>query len=71
MQIVVIPGILLALIGLAGICWCIWQASTLRKGGLDQEAARRTLRRLNAVNMASVGLAFLGLAAVAVGLILS
>lgn len=71
MHIAIVAGIVLAVVGLAGICWCIWQAVALRRGGVDQEAARSALRRLNAINMASVGLAFLGLAAVAVALILS
>ena len=71
MQAAVGIGIALALVGLAGIGWCLLTASAIRNGELAEDAARRAMRRMNAVNMASVALAFMGLAIVAVGLILS
>ncbi len=64
-------GTALALLGLAGLIWCIGQARRLRGKATDPDEVRRVLRRLQAVNMASVGLAFFGLAFVTVALILS
>ncbi len=71
MQAAVTIGILLALAGLTGIGWCIWQAASIKGSDQNPDEARKAMARLNAVNMASVSLAFLGLAAVAVGIILS
>ncbi len=70
MHIAIGAGIFFALAGLAGLGWCVWQASAIKSGELSGEAARKVLNRISAVNLASVGLAFLGLAAVAAGIIL-
>jgi len=63
-------GALLALGGLAGLVHCIREGYRIRGAGLSPEAARERLRRLVAVNLASVGTAALGLAMLAAGLML-
>jgi hypothetical protein len=63
----VILGTLTTLIGLAGLAVCIRRAAQLRR---DPETAKAKLHGLVALNMASVGVAGLGLAFVVVGLIL-
>ncbi|NNU80994.1 hypothetical protein HMH01_11155 [Halovulum dunhuangense] len=65
----VILGTLTTLIGLIGLAHCIRTANALRKEP-DRDAVRRKLNGLVALNMASVGVAGLGLAFVVVGLIL-
>lgn len=62
-------GVLLAILGLAGLGLCIAKAAKLRKS-TDKDAVRAGLNGLVALNMASVGLASLGLALVVVGLLL-
>ena len=71
MQALIWIGAAVALAGIAALGGCIREAMRLRGVQMEPEEARRTLRRLHAWNMAAVGTAFLGLAAVTVGAILS
>ena len=66
----VILGSLTTLVGLAGLGVCIRRAAALRKAA-DPETAKARMHGLVALNMASVGVAGLGLAFVVVGLILA
>jgi hypothetical protein len=68
-------GAAMALAGLGGIGWVILEAQRFRRArregrAEDPDRARRALLRLQAVNMAAVAVAFLGLALVAAGAIL-
>lgn len=63
-------GVLVTLVGLAGILWFIRRARRLRETEMDPDATQAEFRALVVLNMASVGLAFLGLAVAVVGLIL-
>ncbi len=65
----VILGVVTTLIGIAGLAVCIRKAAAIRKAP-DPAAAKAQLHGLVALNMASVGVAGLGLAFVVVGLIL-
>ena len=71
MQALVYIGAVMAVIGLAGLAWCIREGLSLRKPGLEQEAAKAKLRKLNIVNMSSLAFGFLGLGVMAAGVILS
>ncbi|SDX12812.1 hypothetical protein SAMN05444336_103380 [Albimonas donghaensis] len=71
MAILVWIGAITAVAGLIGLFWCIRQAMSLRGAATDPEEVRRILRRVQLVNFAAVGVAFFGLAMVAVGVILS
>jgi len=64
-------GVALTLVGLAGILWFIRRARRLRQTEMEDAAVQAELRSLVVLNMASVGLAFLGLAVAVVGLIMS
>lgn len=73
MQALVWIGAAMALAGLLGLGWCIREAMRLkREAGPEADPAvmRRAFGRLQATNMAAVGVAFIGLAALAVGVIL-
>lgn len=61
-------GVALTILGLIGLGICIAKALAVRRSK-DTKAGQVTLQSLAALNMASVGIAFLGLAAVIVGLI--
>jgi len=63
-------GLLLALVGLAGLGWCIVQGLRIRKAALPPAEVHARLHRLLAVNLGSVGLAALGLAILVAGLLL-
>lgn len=71
MAILIWIGAAMAAAGLGGLIWCIVQALRLRRQAPDAETARRRLARLQAANLASVALGFLGLALAAAGVILS
>jgi hypothetical protein len=63
-------GLLLALVGLAGLGWCILQGFRIRKAALPPAEVHARLHKLLAVNLGSVGLAALGLAILVAGLLL-
>ncbi|HUS54057.1 MAG TPA: hypothetical protein VMY41_08640 [Thermohalobaculum sp.] len=71
MTLVFYAGVAITLVGLAGILWFIQRARRLRQTDADDTAVQAELRWLVLLNMAAVGLAFLGLAIAVVGLILS
>lgn len=63
-------GAALTLGGLAGLAWCIRKAAWLRHADITNDQATAELRRLVPANIAAVGIAFIGLAVLVVGLIL-
>lgn len=71
MTLVFYAGIAIAALGLAGILWFIKRARRLRRSEADDATLQAELRALVALNVASVGLAFLGLAIAVVGLIMA
>jgi hypothetical protein len=71
MTLVFYAGVALTLVGLAGILWFIQRARRLRKSEADDATVQAELRALVLLNMAAVGLAFMGLAITVVGLILT
>ncbi len=70
MDILVSIGVGVTVLGLVGLVLCIRKAAALRALKDDPDAQRAAMHGLVALNMASVGVAFIGLALVVVGLIL-
>ena len=70
MGILILIGSAMAVVGLAGLGWCIRVAMAMKKSPLPPEEAQGVFHKLIAVNMASVAFAFLGLGLLIVGLIL-
>lgn len=70
MEILVYIGVGLAVLGLCGLGYCIQQGLAIKRERPPEEVAQARLKNLVTVNFAAVALAALGLAAVAVGLIL-
>ena len=64
-------GAAVALAGLAALLWCIQAARRIATTAPPPEEARKAFAKLQAINLAAVSTAFLGLAAVAVAAILS
>lgn len=71
MTLVFYAGVAITLVGLAGIVWLIIRARRLRQTETDDTSVQAELRALVLLNMATVGLAFMGLAITVVGLILT
>jgi hypothetical protein len=66
----VILGVVVVVLGLAGLGYCVRQGFVIRRAGLPPATANARLQRLVAVNLGSVALAALGLALVVIGLAL-
>ena len=71
MALVFYAGVVTTLIGLAGILWLLRRARRLRESQADDATVRAELRSLVILNMAAVGVAFIGLAFTLTGLILA
>lgn len=63
-------GAAMAVVGLAGLAWCIRRAMVMKKSPLPPEEAQGVFHKLIAVNMASVAFAFLGVGLLIAGLLL-
>ncbi len=61
----------MAVLGLFGVLWCIRKAAWLRKAQLDEARIRNELNKLIFTHMAAIGSAFMGLALLVVGILLS
>jgi hypothetical protein len=70
MQAMVVAGVVLTLLGLAGLIWCIVLAVQARRAGGSAEDMRARLRRVVTLNLVAMGLSALGLAFVVFGLFL-
>lgn len=68
MQAMVVAGVVLTLLGLAGLVWCIVLAVQARSAGGSAEEMRARLRRVVTLNLGAMGLSALGLACVVFGL---
>jgi len=71
MGFVLYLGVATTLIGLAGILWFIRRVRQLRGSQADAAQTQAELRALVLLNVAAVGVAFLGLAITVVGVILA
>ncbi|MFN4172101.1 MAG: hypothetical protein ACK4GW_10145 [Pseudorhodobacter sp.] len=71
MQILIWMGAAAALIGVAGLVFCVLQALRARRSGLDDAAMRAELQRLVVLNMTALGISTLGLGMVVAGILLS
>lgn len=69
-DIVLWSGAGMALLGLAGVIWCILKAVRLRRAARQGADPGAALRQLVALNMGSVALAFLGMGVMVVGMAL-
>ena len=71
MALVFYAGVATTLVGLAGILWFLRRARRLRETDADDATVQAELRSLVMLNMAAVGVAFIGLAFTMIGLILA
>ena len=70
MEALVWIGAALALVGVAGLIWCILLALRARRSGMEDAAMRTALQRVVVLNMAALGVSALGLMCVVAGIIL-
>jgi len=70
MEALIWIGAALALVGVAGLIWCIVLALGARRSGLEDDAMRIELQSVVVLNMVALGVSALGLMCVVAGIIL-
>ncbi len=63
-------GTALALLGVAGLGYCISRATRARRRGLDDAAMRAELQKVVTLNLAALGVSAIGLMCVVAGIML-
>lgn len=71
MEYLVWIGALITLGGVGILGWCVVEGLKARRAGLDDEALKKRLQRIVAVNMGGLFVSAIGLMCVVVGVILS
>lgn len=64
------PGALLTMAGLAGLFWAIARVARARRAGLEDAALRVVLQKAVAVNLGALAVSALGLMLIVVGVML-
>jgi hypothetical protein len=70
MEILFLIGLMLTVAGLAGLGWCILEGLRIRRAAPPAAEIHAQLHKLLAINLGSVAVAGLGLAAVVAGILL-
>jgi hypothetical protein len=70
MEILVYAGAALALLGLAGLVWCIVGVMRDRRAGLEDDELRARLQKAVALNLGALLVSAMGLMMVIVGVVL-
>ena len=71
MQALIWIGAIFALIGVAGLGWCIMIAVKARREGLDDEAMQARLPQVVPMTLAALAISSIGLMMVILGIFLS
>ena len=71
MQALIWAGAALTLLGVAGLVYCVLRALKARRAGLPDDALRAELQRIVLINLGALGVSFLGLMLVVLGIFLS
>lgn len=70
LQILVTVGVVVTVLGLAGLVWCILRVQGARRAGLSDAELRRRLQSAVSLNLGALLLSALGLMMVVTGLLL-
>jgi hypothetical protein len=70
MEMLIWPGALLTMAGLAGLFWAIARVARARRAGLEDAALRVVLQKAVAVNLGALAVSALGLMLIVVGVML-
>jgi hypothetical protein len=71
MQAMIWAGAALTLLGVAALVYCVLRALKARRAGLPDDALRAELQRVVLINLGALGVSFLGLMLVVLGIFLS
>ena len=70
MEILILIGSILSLLGLVGLFWCIKTVLTAKKNATSDEQLRDSIQKIVPLNMAALFLSAIGLMIVVLGIIL-
>lgn len=70
MEILILIGSILSILGLVGLFWCIKTVLTAKKNATSDEQLRDSLQKIVPLNMAALFLSAIGLMLVILGIIL-
>ncbi|HBN32473.1 MAG: hypothetical protein QNL16_12615 [Rhodobacterales bacterium] len=70
MEFLIYLGAFIALLGLAGLGWCIWLAVSAKRANLPDAEMKARLQKVVALNMAAMGLSAMGLMMIVIGIAL-
>jgi len=70
MEALIWIGAAVTMAGLAGLIWCIVSVAKAKRAGLADDALRRRLQNVVALNLGALGLSTIGLMMVILGIFL-
>lgn len=70
MEMLIWPGAVLTVAGLAGLVWAIVRVARARRAGLDDAALRAVLQRAVAINLGALAVSAIGLMLIIIGVML-
>lgn len=70
MEILILIGSILSILGLVGLFWCIKTVLTAKKNATSDEQLRDSIQKIVPLNMAALFLSAIGLMIVVLGIIL-
>jgi hypothetical protein len=70
MEMLIWPGALLTMAGLAGLFWAIARVARARRAGLEDAALRVVLQKAVAINLGALAVSALGLMLIVAGVML-
>lgn len=70
MEWMIVAGVIVTLLGLAGLVYCITKAAKAKRSGLEGEELTAHLRSLVTINLGALFLSAIGLMLVVVGILL-
>ena len=70
MEILILIGSILSILGLVGLFWCIKTVLKAKKNATSDEQLRNSLQKIVPLNMAALFLSAIGLVLVILGIIL-
>ena len=70
MEALIWIGTAVTMAGLAGLIWCIVSVAKAKRAGLADDALRRRLQKVVALNLGALGLSTIGLMMVILGIFL-
>ncbi len=70
MEMLIWPGAVLTVLGLAGLFWAIVKVARAKRAGIEETALRAVLQKAVAINLGALAVSAIGLMMIVVGIML-